>query len=69
MIRHVGEGRLVNFRVRPCCLCCLCPKGTIFNKNKIKLLRGAVYQVYTVTETYLCIEIDVKNHWPRKKFF
>ena len=45
MIRHVGEGRLVNFRVRPCCLCCICPKGTIFNKNKIKLLRGAVYQV------------------------
>ena len=46
MLRLVGEGREVNFRVRPCCCCfCLCRKDTPFSKRKIHLLRGAVYQV------------------------
>jgi hypothetical protein len=46
MLRHVGEGRKVSFRVRPCCLCLACPKDTPFTKEKIHFLRGAVYQVY-----------------------
>ena len=45
MLRHDGEDRLVSFRVRPCCLCCACPKSTPFTKKKIHFLRGAVYQV------------------------
>ena len=48
MLRHVGEGRLVNFRIRPCCCCIFCcgPRsGVAFTRDKIKLLRGAVYQV------------------------
>ena len=46
MLRLVGEGREVNFRVRPCCCCfCLCRKNTPFSKQKIHNLRGAVYQV------------------------
>ena len=50
MLRHVGEGRLVNFRIRPCCCCLFCcgPRaGVAFTRDKIKLLRGAVYQVIT----------------------
>ena len=44
--RHVGEGREVNFAVRPCCLCiCCCSRKTPFSKKKIHNLRGAVYQV------------------------
>lgn len=48
MLRHVGEGRLVSFRVRPCCLCLVCPSATPFSKEKIHFLRGAVYQVVKV---------------------
>ena len=49
MLRLVGEGREVNFRVRPCCCCfCLCRKDTPFSKRKIHLLRGAVYQVLII---------------------
>ena len=45
MLRNVGEGRLINMRVRPCCLCCICSRGTPFSKRKIQVLRGSVYQV------------------------
>lgn len=45
MLRHVGDGREINFRVRPCCLCLPCPKATPFSKKKIHFLRGAVYQM------------------------
>ena len=45
MLRHVGEGRLVNFRIRPCCCCICCCKPVEFTRDKIRLLRGAVYQV------------------------
>jgi hypothetical protein len=45
MLRHVGEGKMINFRVRPCCFCFICPKATPFNRKKIRLFRGAVYQV------------------------
>ena len=42
----MGEGREVNFAVRPCCLCiCCCSRKTPFSKKKIHNLRGAVYQV------------------------
>lgn len=48
MLRHVGEGRLVNFRIPPCC-CCICccgPRsGVAFTREKIKMLRGCVYQM------------------------
>ena len=48
MLRHVGEGKIINFRVRPCCFCLICPKATPFNKQKIRFFRGAVYQVQII---------------------
>ena len=58
MLRHVGEGRLVNFRIPPCC-CCICccgPRsGVAFTRQKIKMLRGCVYQVkYFATYLSFC---------------
>ena len=45
MLRHIGEGKHINFRVRPCCFCLICPKSTPFNRQKIRFFRGAVYQM------------------------
>jgi hypothetical protein len=45
MLRHIGEGKEINLRVRPCCFCLICPRATPFNRKKIRLFRGAVYQV------------------------
>ena len=45
MVQQLGEGRMVNYRVRPCCLCLICSKSSPFSKKSIHYLRGAVYQV------------------------
>ena len=52
MLRHVGEGRLVNFRIRPCCCCICCCKPVEFTRDKIRLLRGAVYQVIIFSDDH-----------------
>lgn len=46
MLANVGHGRLINMRVRPCCLCfCFCSQKAAFSKHKIQILRGSVYQM------------------------
>ena len=45
MVRTIGDGNDINFRVRPCCWCLACPKKTPLTREKIKLLRAAVYQM------------------------
>ena len=52
MLRHIGEGKEINFRVRPCCFCLICPKATPFNRQKIRFFRGAVYQVSILPTFY-----------------
>lgn len=32
MLRHVGEGTMINLRVRPCCFCFVCSKSTPFTR-------------------------------------
>ena len=64
MLRMVGEGRLVNMRVRPCCLCCVCSKAAPFSKKKIQILRGAVYQMpYIMSVTiFLLVVFELTNY-------
>ena len=46
MVSSIGDRSKVNFRVKPCCwLICLLPKETPLTRNKIRLLRGCVYQM------------------------
>ena len=46
MVNSIGDKNKVNFRVKPCCwLVCLLPKETPLTRNKIRLLRGCVYQM------------------------
>lgn len=46
MISSIGDKNKVNFRVKPCCwLVCLLPNETPLTRNKIRLLRGCVYQM------------------------
>jgi len=32
MLRHVGEGTMINLRVRPCCFCIICSSSTPFTR-------------------------------------
>ena len=46
MVSSIGDRNKVNFRVKPCCwLVCLLPKETPLTRNKVRLLRGCVYQM------------------------
>lgn len=46
LVSSIGDRNKVNFRVKPCCwLVCLLPKETILTRNKVRLLRGCVYQM------------------------
>ena len=46
MVNVIGDRSKVNFRVKPCCwLVCLLPKETPLTRNKVRLLRGCVYQM------------------------
>ena len=61
MVNLIGAEKMINFRVRPCCcLICCCPKETPLNKNKIRRLRGCVYQMPYV-QTPLIFLIVVFN--------
>ncbi len=45
MVDTVGPEMLINFRVFPCC-CCLCCSGADYlTKRKIKIMKGAVFQM------------------------
>ena len=46
MVNLIGNRNMINFRVKPCCWCICClPKETPLTRNKIRLLRGCVYQM------------------------
>ena len=46
MVNLIGDRNLINLRVKPCCWCVCClPRETPFTRNKIRLLRGCVYQM------------------------
>ena len=61
MVNLIGDKKLINFRVRPCCcLVCCCPKETPLSKKKIRRLRGCVYQMPYV-QTPLIFMIVVFN--------
>jgi hypothetical protein len=63
MLEQVGHETLINFRVRPCCLCCCCPSAAHLNKRRIRLLKGAVFQMpYIQVNTYFDVseKLDFK---------
>jgi len=45
MLQNVGEETPLSFRKAPCCCCLFLPKSAFLTKNKIRLMRGSVYQI------------------------
>ncbi|XP_023340954.1 organic solute transporter subunit alpha isoform X2 [Eurytemora carolleeae] len=56
MLEHVGEETSLNFRKPPCCCCLILPTNARLTKNKIRFLRGSVYQIpYTESLSLLIL--------------
>ena len=45
MIEAVGPEMKINFRVFPCCCLFCCPRADYLTKRRIKIMKGAVFQM------------------------
>ena len=61
MIEAVGPEMKINFRVFPCCCLFCCPRADYLTKRRIKIMKGAVFQM-----PYVQVSINVTMYQETK---